>query len=240
MTPPHSWGRAVLRRRSLLGGTLALAATQACSSEPNDTTAATPEPGASSSSIPRARSRVLLASFSRAGENYYYGDRIDLDVGNTEALARIISRRLRELGVDHDVHRIAAAHPYPDDYDGTVDRNVREQEADTRPEIANRLASIDDYDTVLLASPIWNLRPPMIMRTFAESYDWAGRTVHPVTTYAMSGLGSSEREYAEACAGATVGDGLPVQGEKVRDDGHSAVVDWLKRIDLPATRAMGG
>lgn len=31
--------------------------------------------------------RVLLAYFSRAGENYYFGDRINLEVGNTEVLA---------------------------------------------------------------------------------------------------------------------------------------------------------
>ena len=31
--------------------------------------------------------RTLLAYFSRAGENYYYGGRRDLEVGNTELLA---------------------------------------------------------------------------------------------------------------------------------------------------------
>ncbi len=46
--------------------------------------------------------------------------------------------------------------PYSNDYDATVARNVREQEASTRPAIANPLASIEDYDVVLLASPIWN------------------------------------------------------------------------------------
>ena len=29
----------------------------------------------------------------------------------------------------------------------------------------------------------------MIMTTFTEKYDFSGKTVHPVTTYAMSGLG---------------------------------------------------
>ena len=68
-----------------------------------------------------------------------------------------------------DVHRIEAADPYPDGYDATVARNVREQDGDARPAIAGPLPSIDDYDTVLLASPIWNVRAPMIMTTFTES-----------------------------------------------------------------------
>ena len=71
----------------------------------------------------------------------------------------------------------------------------------------------------------------MIMHTFADAYDWAGKTVHPVTTYAMSGLGTAEREYAEACDGATIGEGLAVQGEKVRDSGPPAVASWLERIN---------
>ena len=101
-----------------------------------------------------------------------------------------------------DVHRIEAADPYSDGYDATVARNVREQDGNARPAIVSPLPSIEDYDTVLLASGIWNVRAPMIMTTFAESYDFTGKTVHPVTTHAMSGLGTTERDYARSCPGA--------------------------------------
>ncbi|GAA2037674.1 hypothetical protein GCM10009740_32000 [Terrabacter terrae] len=77
-------------------------------------------------------------------------------MGNTEVLARMIAQRL-----SCDIHRIEALDPYPRGYDQTVARNVREQDADARPGIANRLASVWDYDDVLLGSPIWNARPPM-------------------------------------------------------------------------------
>ena len=173
-----------------------------------------------------ASGRVLLAYFSRAGENYYYGGRTNLDIGNTEVLAGMISRL-----IDCDVHRIEAADPYPDGYDATVARNVREQDADARPAMAAPLPSIDQYDTVLLASGIWNVRAPMIMTTFAESYDFTGKTIHPVTTHAMSGLGTTERDYARSCPGATIGEGLAVRGEEVRDAGP-AVESWLRRTGL--------
>ncbi len=39
--------------------------------------------------LPSAKS-VLVVFFSRAGENYYYGDRRDLKVGNTEVVAQMI------------------------------------------------------------------------------------------------------------------------------------------------------
>jgi hypothetical protein len=58
--------------------------------------------------------RILIAYYSRAGENYYYGGRRTLEVGNTEVLAGMIRRLLA-----CDVYRIEAADPYSDDYDAT-------------------------------------------------------------------------------------------------------------------------
>jgi flavodoxin len=186
---------------------------------PSSTETGTTEPTATGS-------KILLAFFSRAGENYSYGGRTNLTVGNTEVLAGMVSRLIA-----CDVHRIEPADPYPDDYEETVARNVREQNADARPAIANPLASIDQYDIVLLGSPIWNVRAPMIMTTFVERFSFAGKTVVPFTTYAVSGLGTTVRDYTASCPGATIGEGLAVRGEEVREAGV-AVESWLRRIDL--------
>jgi flavodoxin len=177
-----------------------------------------------------AGSGVLLAFFSRAYENYYHGDRIDLEIGNTKIVAGLISDR-----IGCDVYEILATDPYPEDYEETRERNVQEQDADARPEIANPLASIDAYDTIIIGGPIWSTRPPMIMSTFTESFDFTGKTVLPLVTYAVSGMGSAERVYQEACRGATLGEGLAVQGEDVTDapDDVAAAVDtWLQRVGL--------
>ncbi|SCF04646.1 Flavodoxin [Micromonospora coriariae] len=171
---------------------------------------------------------MLLAYFSRAGWNYHSGGRRYLQTGNTQRLADMI---VKLIGCD--VHRIEAADPYSDDYDDTVARNVREQNVDARPAIANPLPSVDRYTTVLLASGIWNVRAPMIMSTLAESYDFTGKIVHPVTTYAMSGLGTTERDYAASCRGATVATGLAVRGEEV-DDAGPTVQAWLRQNNLIA------
>ncbi len=187
-----------------------------------------PQPGSATPGA--AGSTVLLVYFSRPGENYYHGDRIDLQAGNTKVVAGMIG----DL-TGCDVYEIEAADPYSDDYDATVARNVEEQNADARPAIANPLPSIDAYAIIILGSPIWNVRPPMIMSTFAERFDFAGKTVFPLVTYAVSGLGSTVRVYQEACRGATLGEGLAVQGEDVTDapDDAAAVVEiWLRGIDL--------
>ncbi|WP_173074520.1 flavodoxin [Phytohabitans rumicis] len=229
----HHPRRAFLRS-ALLGaaGTAAGTVLGACTDSPAVSPTASPPADSESRTAPvpssSAGGTVLLAYFSRAGENYFNGGRKRLSVGNTEVVAGMISRL-----IGCDVHRIEAADPYPDDYDPTVERNVREQEANARPAITNPLTSVERYDTVVLGSPIWNVRAPMIMTTFVEGLDFAGKTVHPLTTYAMSGLGTTERDYAASCSGATLGEGLAVRGEEVAD-AQPTVEAWLRRIGLLA------
>lgn len=71
----------------------------------------------------------------------------------------------------------------------------------------------------------------MIMNTFAETYDFAGTTVHPFVTYAVSGLGSTERVYTEACQDAQISAGLAVQGEVVPEH-RGEVETWLRASGL--------
>ena len=170
--------------------------------------------------------RALVAYFSRPGENYHYGGRTWLEIGNTEVIAKMIA----DLSVC-DLHRIEAAEPYSGDYDDTVARNVREQQADARPGIANPLQSIDQYDIILLGSPIWNVRTPMIMETFAAGYDFTGTTVYPFVTYAVSGLCATETDYRRSCQGATIGEGIAIRGEQVMD-AEQEVSAWLGRTGL--------
>lgn len=69
------------------------------------------------------------------------------------------------------------------------------------------------------------------MTTFAESYDFTGRTIHPVTTHAMSGLGTTGQDYARSCPGATIGEGLAVRGEEVQD-AAADIESWLRGTGL--------
>jgi flavodoxin len=220
-----------LGRRSFLQGGLLAVAGVVVGAQMGGCAASSPRrmaPGPKQGSVaPTATgSKTLLAYFSRAGENYYSGGRTHLTVGNTEVVAGMISQR-----IGCAVYRIEPADPYSDDYEPTVARNVREQEANARPAIANLPDSIAHYDTVLLGSPIWNVRAPMIMAIFAERFDFTGKTIFPFTTYAVSGLGTAVGDYAASCPGATIGEGLAVRGEEVGNAG-AAVASWLRRIGL--------
>jgi flavodoxin len=223
--------RRTILRAALLTGATAMTAPNVigCSSANGKEDPEGRQAPPSSAASGGARGKVLLAYFSRPGENYYYGDRTNLKVGNTEVLAR----KIRGV-IDCDVYRIEPSDPYPESYDATVKRNVREQDADARPAIKGSLPNLHGYDTVLLGSPIWNVRAPMIMTTFTEKLDFSGKTVVPFTTHAVSGLGTTARDYAASCRGATFADGLAVQGEEV-DQSDRDVRTWLQRLGLTAT-----
>jgi flavodoxin len=171
-----------------------------------------------------SKSRVLLVFFSRAGENYFNGGRKNLAVGNTEVAAGMIRDAL-----GCDVYQIQPSTPYSESYDDTVRRNVQEQNDNARPEIINALPSIDDYDVILIGSPVWNVRVPRIMLTFIERFDFAGKVVYPFNTNAVSGLGNIVEEYTAGCRGATIGAALAVRGEEV-ETSRPLIEEWLRKI----------
>jgi len=227
-----------MRRRTFLKGQLAfgagallgttIAACSAPAASPAQTTPGTtttmPLDGSESAVAPG--SKVLLAYFSRAGENYYYGGRTNLEIGNTEVVANLIS-----AAVGVDVYRIEAEDPYPDSYPATVERNVAEQDSEARPAIAGVLPAVDTYDTVLIGSGIWNVQPPMIMRTFVESVDLSGKTLFPFVTYAVSGLGRTIDDYTRLCPQSTIGEGLAIRGEEAAA-AQTEVETWLRAVGL--------
>ena len=196
----------------------------ACAPRP-ERTPPTAEPQGTSMPSPTSN-RALLVYFSRPGENYSYGDRVNLEVGNTKVAAGMI----RDL-VDIDEYEIIAADPYPQDYEATVQRNMQEERDDARPAINGQLPDLAAYDTILLGSPVWNVQAPMIMRTFIESVDLTSKTVHPFVTYAVSRIGRVRNDYAEMLPGTMVTEGLAIQGETVRD-ARSDIQRWLHAIGV--------
>lgn len=61
----------------------------------------------------------------------------------------------------------------------------------SRPEIAEKLDNMSDYDTIFVGFPIWWYIAPTIINTFIESYDLSGRTLIPFATSGGSGMGKT-------------------------------------------------
>ena len=177
-----------------------------------------------------AGGKVLIAYFSRAGENYNVGV---IDEGNTAKLAKEIAAQ-----TGGTLFEIVPAAAYPSVYDEMLTVATRERENDERPGIGNTLANFAEYDTVFLGYPIWWGDLPMILHTFMESYDFTGKTVIPFNTHEGSGQSGTQSTIASKLSGATVLQGLAMRGstaQALKCDGSDATVkNWLDSLGFAA------
>ena len=104
---------------------------------------------------------------------------------------------------DADLFEIKPKVPYTAaDLDWT-DRNSRStvemKNPASRPEIAERVKNMAEYDVVFVGFPIWWYVAPTIINTFLTSYDFAGKTIVPFFTSGGSGAGSTDKILRSLC-----------------------------------------
>lgn len=130
-----------------------------------------------------------------------------------------------------DTYEIIAAEPYSDADLNWNDRNSRttleQNDKSVRPQIASEPLSLEGYDTIYIGYPIWWGEEPRIMDTFAESYDFSGKTMIPFCTSGSSGIGSSGKNLEKLTSGATWLDGKRFGGS-VSEADLQAWIDDLK------------
>ena len=80
--------------------------------------------------------------------------------------------------------------------------SVEMNDPDSRPEIAETMPNMADYDTVFIGFPIWWYVAPHIIHTFLESYDFSGKTLVPFATSGGSGMGKTVDELRKLCPNA--------------------------------------
>lgn len=173
------------------------------SEEPSSAPAATDEPESG---------KILVAYFSWSG--------------NTEELAGMIQQ---ETG--GDLFEIEPATPYTDDYNALLDQAQQEQREDARPELAAAVENWDAYDVIFVGYPNWWGDAPMLILSFLEAHDCAGKTIVPFCTSGGGGFGSSISSITDSAAGATILDGFHVGGSSVSGAG-SDVAAWIDGLGV--------
>ncbi len=173
----------------------------------------------------KAGKKVLVTFFSHTGENYNVGY---IEKGNTHIVAEMIAA---ETG--GDLFEIKTVKPYPKEYRPCTDVAKQEKESNARPELQPDVKT-EDYDVIFLGYPNWWGDMPMAVYTFIEKHDWQGKTVIPFCTHEGSGLSDTERSIRDACKGATVSEGLAIQGkiaQKAKPQAKQTVQTWLKKLN---------
>ena len=165
---------------------------------------------------------VLIAFYSRAGENYFGGAYRRISVGKTEKAAKMIA------GLTGGVlYKIQQVRPYSEDYRTCIAQAKADLQKNARPEVRNLPDNLDTYDEIYLGYPNYWGTMPMAVYTFLERYDFTGKTIHPFCTYEGSGLSNTERDIQKAALGAVVTKGLAIHGSNV-DGAKDALAQWVR------------
>ena len=77
--------------------------------------------------------------------------------------------------------------------------SVEMNNPNSRPQTAERLSNMEDYDTVFIGFPIWWYVAPTIINTFVESYDFSEKTMVPFATSGGSGMGKTVEVLKSLC-----------------------------------------
>lgn len=145
--------------------------------------------------------------------------------GNTKRIAELIRK---EIG--GDLARIETVVPYSGTYDQVVDQGQDEVNRGYMPELQPLSVHFEDYDRVVLGTPVWWYTFAPAVKTFLANHDFSGKTVYPFATNG-GWIGHTFKDIAAACAGARVERGLNIRfdGNHLRTP-EAEILKWVREI----------
>ena len=165
--------------------------------------------------------KSLIIYFTHTGENYMSDGIRNIEKGNTEIIAEMI----KDI-TGAELFKVEAAKEYPYNYRQCTDVALQEKNENARPELKKYLDNIGEYEVIYIGYPNWWETMPMPMFTQLEKLDFTEKIVKPFCTHEGSRMGNSENDIKRICKGATVLEGLPIQGSTVKSD-KQKVENWI-------------
>ena len=155
-------------------------------------------------------SKKLVAYFSASGVTAKYAEKLSEITGA-------------------DLFEIKPSIKYTDADLDWMDKNSRStvemKNPDSRPEIAEKLSDMEQYDTIFVGFPIWWYVAPTIIDTFLESYDFSGKTIIPFATSDGSGMGKTEEVLRKVCPNADIKNGKVINRMPAPE-----LADWVNSL----------
>ena len=144
---------------------------------------------------------------------------------------KMITDKIKEK-LDCDVLEIETVIPYSTDYDTVVNDEQNSERSNFLPEIKDININLDNYDEIILGTPVWWYRPAPAIRSFLTKYDLTGKTVIPFATNA-GWLGKTFIEIKNMCPNSNVKNNMNIVFESYKDilvTSEDEINNWIKTI----------
>lgn len=124
--------------------------------------------------------------------------------GNTRMIANKIKEKL-----NCDILEIKTVIPYSEDYDTVVNDEQNSEASNHLPEIQDIDIDLNNYDEIILGTPVWWYRPAPAIRTFLNKNNLSEKTIKPFATNA-GWLGKTFKEIDILCPNSNVNKGMNI------------------------------
>ncbi len=173
---------------------------------------------------------VLVMSFNVRAESEMTDKKVLVAYFSATGVTAKVAERLAQVTAA-DLFEIKPAKPYTKkdlDWHNPKSRSsVEMKDGSSRPEIAEKVTNMSQYDVIFVGFPIWWYREPAIIDTFIESYNFEGKTIVPFATSGMSGIGDSGENMQKLVPDARVATGKRFADRVTGDELQSWAKEWL-------------
>ena len=121
--------------------------------------------------------------------------------GNVEQLALWVQER-----TGGELFSIRVTEPYPSDWDECLERANEEKADGARPELAQSVENMEDYDVIFLGYPNWWYSCPTAILSFLEEYDLSGKQIYLFCSHGTGGLASSVEDIRAAIPNSSISE----------------------------------
>lgn len=174
---------------------------------------------------------ILVAYFSWA-ENAVLAENVDavtspsvIAPGNVQQLAMWVQE---ETG--GDIFSIQVTDPYPSDWDECLERANQERGENARPELAENVENLENYDVVFLGYPNWWYGVPMALLSFLDHNDLSGKQVYLFCSHGTGGLANSVEIITEAVPDAEISDNIFDCYEEEAAESEEVIIEWVNEL----------
>ena len=145
---------------------------------------------------------------------------------------KMITDKIKEK-LDCDILKIETVVPYSTDYDTVVNDEQNSERSNFLPEIKDININLDNYDEIILGTPVWWYRPAPAIRSFLTKYDLTGKTVIPFATNA-GWLGKTFIEIKNMCPNSNIENEMNIVFESYSDKlitSEQEILNWINSLN---------